>query len=302
MTSLTSARLPVDTSPAAFGELSDSTPLLGDADALRARIAQDGYLYLRGLLDPDEVLAARRSMLVRLADEGHVDTSFPLDEARAAAGTTIAFRPDLAVGNPAVDKVVYDGPMMAFFTRLLGGPVRHFDFTWVRAVAPWQATSPHMDVVYMGRGTHRLYTVWTPYGDVPRELGGLMVLEGSHRDRRLLDGYAAQDVDSYCENIVGPGFTGMGGGGNIAEGGYLSRDPVALRAEQGGRWLTTDYHMGDVLVFSIFLVHCSLDNTTDRIRLTSDTRYQLASEPADERWIGEHPVGHGPNAKRSMIC
>jgi len=32
----------------------------------------------------------------------------------------------------------------------------------------------------------------------------------------------------------------------------------------------------------------------DRLRISTDTRYQLASEPADERWSGEEPIGHGP--------
>jgi hypothetical protein len=56
------------------------------------------------------------------------------------------------------------------------------------------------------------------------------------------------------------------------------------------------------LVFSIYSLHASLDNTTDRVRLSSDSRYQPAGEPADERWIGENPIAHGPEAKRGMIC
>ena len=44
------------------------------------------------------------------------------------------------------------------------------------------------------------------------------------------------------------------------------------------------------------------DNTTRTIRLSSDTRYQLASEPVDERWIGEHPIAHGVAGKRGKIC
>ena len=62
------------------------------------------------------------------------------------------------------------------------------------------------------------------------------------------------------------------------------------------------FRMGDLLVFSMFTVHASLDNQTNRIRLSSDTRYQRAADPVDERWIGENPVGHGPGGKRAMIC
>ncbi|MEZ4706550.1 MAG: phytanoyl-CoA dioxygenase family protein [Caldilineaceae bacterium] len=299
---LTSAHKALEMTPATFGELYDCTPLLDDTVALRRHMAEEGYLYLRGVLNRDDLLAARRSMLEKLAAEGHVDLTHPLMEGKAAPETRVAFKPELAVKNPLVHKVVYDGPLMAIFAQLLGGEVRHFDFTWIRAVAPGIATPPHMDIVYMGRGTKQLYTAWTPYGDVPRTMGGLMVLEQSHRNQRLVNGYGAKDVDKYCENRVGSGYTKMGGGGNISPGGWLSRDPVTLRKRLGGRWLTADYQLGDVLLFSVYLVHCSLDNTSDRIRLTSDTRYQLAAEPVDERWIGEEPIAHGPAAKEGMIC
>ena len=68
----------------------------------------------------------------------------------------------------------------------------------------------------------------------------------------------------------------------------------------GGQWLTTDFEAGDLLLFTMHTMHCSLDNESpnNRIRLTLDTRYQPASEPADERWIGSDPIAHGPLAKR----
>ncbi len=60
--------------------------------------------------------------------------------------------------------------------------------------------------------------------------------------------------------------------------------------------------MGDLLTFRMNTVHASLDNRSDRIRLSTDTRYQLASEPVDERWVGENPIAHGPAGRRGMIC
>jgi hypothetical protein len=241
-------------------------------------------------------------MLERLAAESVLDDRYPIDDAIARPDLKMAFRGDLALKNLQMAKVVYGERMMGFFDFFLGGPARHFDYTWVRAVAPGFGTPPHMDIVYMGRGTKNLYTAWTPYGDIPLELGGLMVLERSHTHDRLNKGYGSKDVDMYCENRVGAGFTNMGGGGNISNGGWLSKNPITLRKRLGGRWLTTDYRAGDVLIFTVFNIHTSLDNNTNRIRLSSDTRYQLASEPVDERWIGEEPIGHGPAGKRGMIC
>jgi hypothetical protein len=77
---------------------------------------------------------------------------------------------------------------------------------------------------------------------------------------------------------------------------------VTLREKLGGRWLTTEFRMGDVLTFTMGTVHASLDNHTNRFRLSSDSRYQLASEPIDDRWIGEKPPAHGPQGKRTRIC
>ena len=47
----------MDTSEECFGELRHSGDLIHDAEALRERIEEDGYLLLDGLLDRDEVMA-----------------------------------------------------------------------------------------------------------------------------------------------------------------------------------------------------------------------------------------------------
>jgi hypothetical protein len=82
---------------------------------------------------------------------------------------------------------------------------------------------------------------------------------------------------------------------------------VWLREEWGGRWLTApEYRMGDVLIFTMRTVHAGTDNETNALRLSTDSRYQRADAPIDERWIrgehGEDPVGHGTAAKQGKIC
>jgi hypothetical protein len=299
---LTANHREIDISPEKFGFLEDSSALIGDPAALRQRMDTEGYLYLPGALNRAEVLDARRVCAERLLAEGHLDPSRELMDCIAAPGSKIAFKPEVAKANAPLMRVLYDGPMMSVFGQLIGGPVLHYDFTWFRAVAPGLGTQPHMDIVYMGRGTKRLYTAWTPIGDVPIEVGGLLVLERSHKHERLNKGYGSKDVDTYCENRRDPGFKDMGGGGNIRSGGHLSENVVTLRDRLGGRWLTADYKAGDVLIFSVFTVHASLDNHGDCIRMSSDSRYQSALEPADHRWIGPNPVAHGPEGKRGMIC
>jgi len=172
-------------------------------------------------------------------------------------------------------------------------------------VRPGKGTASHCDIVFMGRGTTNLYTSWTPLGDIDRHLGGLIVLEGSHRLEDLKNSYGQTDVDTYCENRFEGAWLDPEGNRNRPElaTGAITEDHVGLRRQLGGRWLTADYQAGDVLIFCMYLVHASLDNQTEnRLRLSSDSRYQLASEPADERWIGPEPAAHGLQSGRGVIC
>ena len=301
---LTSQGLELDTSAESFGLLRDSTDVVENTEELRVRMAEDGYLYLPGYLDRDLVLSARESVTERLVAEGLTDPEYSADEAVAHPDSGLKFKPDLAHDNGPLHRLLYGGRMMQFYERFLGGPVRHYDFTWMRAVAPGYGTQPHGDIVFMGRGTHDLFTAWTPLGDIDYQLGGLMILEGSHLLQRLREDYLTKDVDEYCENVEGEEEYAKTD--STTHGwrwdGSLSEDPVELREQLGRRWLTAEYKAGDLLTFSTYTIHASLDNLSGRIRLSSDSRYQLASEPADERWIGETPVGHGPEGKRGRIC
>lgn len=300
---LISQGVEIDTSPESFGWLEDSSYLLHDFEALRANARREGYLFLRGFFEREQVLEARRTLLQSLFDEGKLDPGADLMEGRVLPGAALHFRPDLAQGNAALHRVIYGERAMRFWDGFFGEEARHFDFTWLRAVGPGVGTPLHCDIVYMGRGTRDLWTMWTPLGDVPLEQGGLLLLERSHVHKRLNENYGRKDVDSFCENKVGPDYTEMGGGGNIREGGWLSRDPIRLQRALGGRWLTcSDFRAGDLLTFPVFTVHGSLDNQSDCVRLSCDSRYQKASEPADERWIGARPPGHGAHSKRGMIC
>ncbi|NKB69905.1 MAG: phytanoyl-CoA dioxygenase [Candidatus Latescibacteria bacterium] len=309
---------PLETAPQALAPLRRSDDAADDFSELRRRMHQDGYLFLPGHLDRQGVLAARHTVTQRLADTGLLAPDRPTIDCIAAANTQTGFMAELAQDNPELDRVLYAGPMMDFYHGFLDGPVRPFDYTWFRAKSPGgNGTQPHYDVVYMGRGTRRLYTSWTPLGDITLDMGGLMILEGSHQQQELIATYGQQDVDRYCENDPASqqlveqarsqdrNLTGQERGQVQWQSptfGSYSADAVSTRQKLGGRWLTAPYQMGDLLVFSMYTMHASPDNHTDQIRLSSDSRYQLASEPVDERWIGADPPGHGIRAHRGMIC
>ena len=58
--------------PEMIRPFTESSDLLGNTAALTARLKEDGYLFFRGALDQDEVLAARAEIFERLAAVGEV--------------------------------------------------------------------------------------------------------------------------------------------------------------------------------------------------------------------------------------
>ena len=293
----------LDTSEEAFGELRDSAYLVGDAEALRSRMQEDGYLFVRGFFKREDVMAARRVIVKRLAAEGLLRKGTDPMDGIIRPGGDSTFRADLTENNPPLHSLLYGPHLMGFYAEFFGEPGLHFDFTWLRAMSPGRGTRPHCDVVYMGRGTReKLLTAWVPLGDAPMRLGGLMILEGSHLKHDILNHYLNRDVDTYCTNgRHAPDIEA--GKKNWEWDGSLTKNPVSLRQKLGCRWLTADYEAGDLLTFTMHTVHAGADNQSeDRMRFSSDSRYQPASLPVDERWIGEKPIAHGLAGKRGRIC
>ena len=145
---------------------------------------------------------------------------------------------------------------------------------------PGVHTGVHYDVVYMGRGSKNLLTCWIPFGDYTLQSGPLAILAGSHSlpsFQRLRETYGRLDVDRDKAT------------------GWLSRDPLEVSKRYGGQWQAAEVRMGDVIILGMYTMHASLTNTSDSFRISCDTRWQPASEPADERWVGANPIGHSPH-------
>ena len=292
--------LSLDLSPEKFGFLHE-THASEEVSALRGRMLDDGYLYLREFWSRDVVQAVRDSVTGQLARLGFLPPATPPDEARFH-GREVgrAMGNPLDQQDPLLRELVFGSRITDFFRSFLGGPVRHFDFIWFRTKGPGLGSPIHCDLVYMGRGTHNLYTTWVPLGDVSLEVGGLLVLEGSHGKGAQLQPYLSRDVDDYCTNREDAADYASG---RKWWDGTLSKNALALQESLGGRWLTApEFRLGDAVIFNMTLVHGSLDNQTDRFRLSTDTRYQLAADPVDERWVGENPPGHANAQRRGRVC
>jgi hypothetical protein len=297
----------LDTSPECFGELCSSLDLLEDTHALHTRIERDGYLYLPGFWSRDEVLKRRIMITDHLAEKGLLNLDYPKIDAVVKEDVDLKSVSTHFKNKDRRDsmflemsRLLFSGKIMTFLESYLGGAVQEYEYTWFRIHKRGMGTKPHCDIVFFNRGTHNIYSAWVPYGDIDQEMGGLMILEDSHNKQHRLRNYLKRDSDTYCENRKGA--EDYASQETKVWSGMLTGNPVKLREKLTGRWLRANYRMGDLLLFPPYTVHCSLDNNTDRFRLSTDTRYQLASDPYDERWIGPNPVGHEAGGKRGVIC
>jgi Phytanoyl-CoA dioxygenase (PhyH) len=267
-----------------FVPMRDSTSLLADPPALRARFAADGYVLLRSVLDRRRVLELRRAYFSRF-EPAFLAAGSTAEDGIFSGTVPSALPPYGTVGHPAYDLV--RSPAFDAFTRmpelralaetLLDGPaelvprriLRHFH----RGAAV--ASRAHVDFDYMDHGSDRLVTAWIPLGDSPVESGGLVYLEGSHGiDRSRLD-QLREFTDRPDDHRP------------------ISNDLALTARALGGRWLWTDYRAGDVVLHSPHTVHASLDVHTDAMRLSADVRFRRSDAAPDERWSGAWSADDG---------
>ncbi len=236
----------------------DSTPLLGDPQALRARLDDDSHLLFRGLLPRDDLLDARRAVAGALDRTGWIAAGTDPMEARPGPsacreGEDGYFAMYAAVqGCDEFHRFAHHPALRALAQDVLGGELLVYPLKILRAALPQDPdfiTPAHQDYPLI-QGNVDVLTMWIPLGDVPARMGGLRVLRRSHRHgfRRVRSRH------------------GTGGVG------------VDVR-DDDPRWVTADFAAGDVLLFHSLSVHGSRPNTTDRLRLSVDFRYQRADDP-----------------------
>ncbi|OBZ17638.1 phytanoyl-CoA dioxygenase family protein [Bacillus sp. FJAT-26390] len=254
-------------------ELRSSNDIIHDMAALRQRMEDDGYLLIRGFHEREQVLRARMSILEKMDRTGKIARDTLLEEGVMADGSRSIFMGGTNEDLPELLNVLNGEHVMRFFDDFLREQALTYRYKWLRAVGKGDFTGAHYDIVYMGRGTQHVYTVWSPLGDVSLEMGGLAICLGSHRFEQLKRTYGSKDSDR--DGI-----------------GHYTDDPLVITEKFGGKWATMAFQAGDVLIFGMYLLHCSLENTTNQYRISVDARYQSVNEKVDERWSGKKPRGH----------
>lgn len=265
----------LDESDRRFGYLTE-TPSAERAEKtlLWDRLRTDGYLYLTHHLDPEIVTSFREYYFSKLTTTGLVAKG-----KRPGEGIDSGGEVDRAAMRELLFDDIVPGPRYAALT---GHPLIKNWFRWfledevhlhkrkiIRHIRPGEAgigtaTQAHYDLVYIREGSDRVLTMWIPLGDCPIEMGGLTYLEGSHH-------WAM--ADERERGIKRPAA-------------WMTADLPNLAEQHDARWLFADYRAGDVMVHSAHMVHAGTDNEDreNRIRLSTDIRYQRESDPIDWRW------------------
>jgi len=236
--------------------LRDSTKQASDGEFLRLRLHEEGYLFLRGVIDPGLIRQVQADVLNVLREARWIaadGTLQPLaggqEDPRYWAGFggvqslesfhQLAYDTRIAgIMSALIGPDVYPWPAKAPYViwpeRLAGRAVRH--------------AGPHQEGV---RWSPDVLSTWISIGQTPVARGPLAVLPGSQRLGYL------------------PGY------------GYG-------QFEFGPEWATSAFEPGDIIVFHNFTLHGSLPNQTDTLRLSCAIKWQSARHPAPEE--GARPV------------
>ena len=182
-------------------ELTDSAALAGDQGALRGRLAEDGYLFFRGLLPAADVRAAAAGVLAGLRRGGWVgDRGIPSADRRAlsvleALGDP-AFR--AAIASPAFNRIPYLAPLRGLARLILGPEGFSYPAKVLRAVYPERPPG-----LARGRYIHQDYAVsvlvfhcLTSHAALPNR-GTSLRLSGDFRWQR-------RDQTAPAQLVLGP--------------------------------------------------------------------------------------------------
>ena len=253
-----------------LSELRVSNDKLDDPAELRRRIQEDGYLFFKRLQDPDRLMKLREEMLNPMRAGGWLQAGTELIDgvanidARCTEGDTEYTDVYHQIYRlESFHRAGHWPEVLEVMGKIVGSHVVPHPSKIARVWFPQfseHTTPAHQDFVHF-QGTFDTYTCWSPVGDCPIELGGLALLPGSHK-----------------KNVVFDHHFSLGAGALIVD-----------EEEQVGDWLTTNYEIGDSLIFHSLTVHEALPNVTaDRIRISLDNRYQAKEHPIAEQMLLPH--------------
>ncbi|KAI4602814.1 hypothetical protein KJ359_008033 [Pestalotiopsis sp. 9143b] len=287
-------------------------------ETLRERYAEDGYVFLKGLLPREDVISARGSYFRRLQPCGVLqpgaDPRDGIFNASGGAGAAAEYPgvgvsagsaapasaneklfTELAlkahtdawyIGSGEKHGLVNHPALLGFVAGFTGWGADTLGIrrTLLRNNTPGnRAIGVHYDQIFLRHGEPSVLTAWVPVGDVALDGGGLIYLEGGDRLGQKLEAECTEKARAagLDDDEVRNAFNKC-----MMKSGWLSPDPAAFGREYGRKWLVTAYEAGDVVLHSAHMIHASTVNhdKQGRIRVGTDLRFVDSSRPWDTRW------------------
>lgn len=248
---------------------------------LRERLREDGYLLFPHAIDPQLVDAARRDLLARFHSMGVVATA---DEPTWTGAPRDAIDPDaLYVEDPGFVQLALSESFAALLATVHSEPVvvyRHVNIRYSLPEDDRHLIPAHQDAMYIGPFKSFL-TYWIPLVDIAEGAGGLALAPASHHRGLLPHPPSDRFQISYM--------------GDRRPARAIDTDEIPMA------WATTSFRAGDLLLFDSHLVHAGLPNRSNRVRISIDARYQLASDPMSN-WQARRTVLEGARRRRDVLA
>ena len=231
-------------------DLESCNHLLDDHAALMRFHDEQGYILLRDVISHEALDRCREEMFAFMVRHGLIEPG-----ATVPVWTGKPF-PGGFEESPEFDgvssRLVNHPDNLKVMEMILGEPAAMIPIVQYRTYPPGGSTTgPHQDGFY-SPGIKNYKPVWLPITNCEREVGGLAVAVG-------------QCNRGYFHNLAQPQNN--------------PPFPIAAGIIPEDSWATTDYYPGDVLVLNPYAPHCSMPNTSNRCRVTIDTRVQSAANP-----------------------
>jgi hypothetical protein len=217
-----------------------------DSDAVRRAAAEDGAIWLPGLIPAADVAPLAELVCALLRELSWID-----DGKRPLAPTPAYDAPDFvrlqqrAFPSPHFDGLRRHPRLIKVLEIVMDGSVTPILGDLVRVMSPGdppRGTLPHQDAFYV-KNEPVLWTAWMPLAPAPLALGPIAVWPGSRR------------LGELPHNEEGNGTQG-------------------IAVPEAASWVAADMAPGDVCLFEGRTVHRSLPNATPcSMRISVDFRY-----------------------------
>jgi ectoine hydroxylase-related dioxygenase (phytanoyl-CoA dioxygenase family) len=239
-------------------------------EQLRAKYRQNGYLWLKGFFHRDIILDFRDYFFETLLS--NKQTFFEL------------------ISSQEYEDFCTMPRLWDFYREFLSGQPYLHKRKIIRFNHPGEdhCTGGHYDLIYLRAGTDKLCSSWIPLGDTPVEMGGLMYLEHSDSVGRQMEAeFSVKNADLSPEERISAYNR------NMRDAGWVSTNLVEMADRFKSRWLIADYEAGDMVIHSPYMIHAAAQNhdPLERIRLSTDIRFQRVDDPIDPRWTKDWDPG-----------